>query len=162
MVCHALLIESDRGLVLVDTGFGLEDVRRLRHVWSGFRGADSLRRHLRRKVFRTFFTRPRLAPDETAVRQVEALGYSRADVTDVVLTHMDSDHAGGLPDFPAARVHADEVEHEAAMSSVPSRSGSHHWAPEPHWVRYGAVGDTWHGLQGARELDGLADLALVP
>ena len=26
VVCHCLLIESDRGLVLVDTGYGLRDV----------------------------------------------------------------------------------------------------------------------------------------
>jgi glyoxylase-like metal-dependent hydrolase (beta-lactamase superfamily II) len=162
MVCHALLIESDRGLALVDTGFGLEDVRRLKHVWSGLRRSEPARPQLRRKVFKAFFTRPRLDPDETAVRQVAALGYSPADVTDVVLTHMDSDHAGGLPDFPSARVHVDEVEHEAAMSSGHARYWSYQWAHEPHWVRYGAGGDTWQGLPGARRLDGLPDLALVP
>ena len=29
----------------------------------------------------------------------------REDVTDIVLTHLDFDHAGGLDDFPAATVH---------------------------------------------------------
>jgi glyoxylase-like metal-dependent hydrolase (beta-lactamase superfamily II) len=162
MVCHALLVESDRGLVLVDTGFGLEDVRRLRHVWSGVRRSEPLRPQLRRKVFKAFFTRPRLDPAETAARQVEALGHSPADVTDIVLTHMDSDHAGGLPDFPAARVHVDSVEYEAAMSSGHPRYWSYQWAHEPRWVRYGAGGDSWHGLQGAREIEGLPGLALVP
>jgi glyoxylase-like metal-dependent hydrolase (beta-lactamase superfamily II) len=162
MVCHALLIESDRGLVLVDTGFGTEDVRRLRHFWSGFRRADSLRTHLRRKVLKTFFTRPRLDPEETAVRQVAALGYSPADVTDVVLTHLDSDHAGGLPDFPHARVHVDQVELDAATSSGHQRYWSYHWAHGPHWLRYGAGGDNWLGLEGARQLDDLPDLALIP
>ena len=162
MVCHGLLIESDRGLVLVDSGFGLEDVRRLRHVWSGTRRSEPLRPQLRRKVFKAFFTRPRLDPEETAVRQVAALGHSPGDVTDVVLTHLDSDHAGGLPDFPSARVHVDEVEHEAAMSSGHPRYWTYQWAHGPQWVKYGAGGDTWLGLEGARQLDGLPDLALVP
>src|SRR3954469_23806049 len=162
MVCHALLIESDRGLALVDTGFGLEDVRRLKHVWSGLPPPAPPRPQLRRKVFQAVLTRPALIPHEPAVREVAALGYSPADVTDIVLTHMDSDHAGGLPDFPAARVHVDEVEHEAAMSSGHARYWSYQWVHEPHWVRYGAGGDTWQGLEEARELDGLPGLALVP
>jgi glyoxylase-like metal-dependent hydrolase (beta-lactamase superfamily II) len=162
MVCHALLIESDRGLVLVDTGFGLEDVRRLRHVWSGFRRSEPLRPQLRRKFMKAFLTRPRMDPDETAARQLAALGHSPADVTDIVMTHLDSDHAGGLPDFPSARVHVDEVELDAAMARRHPRYWSYHWAHGPHWVRYAAGGDTWHGLTGARQLGGLPDLALVP
>ncbi len=60
MVCHCLLVESDDGLVLVDTGIGLGDI------------ADPPR--LGRKWVRQ--TTPRLDPAETAVRQVEALGFS--------------------------------------------------------------------------------------
>lgn len=26
LVCHCLLVETDRGLVLIDTGFGLRDI----------------------------------------------------------------------------------------------------------------------------------------
>jgi glyoxylase-like metal-dependent hydrolase (beta-lactamase superfamily II) len=163
MVCHALVVESDRGLVLVDTGFGLEDVRRLRHAWLGLRRAEPLRPQLRRKVFKAFFTRPRFDPEESAVWQLpRRLGYSPGDVTDIVLTHLDSDHAGGLPDFPSARVHVDQVEHEAAMSSGHARYWSYQWAHRPHWVRYDAGGDNWLGLEGVRQLDGLPDIALVP
>ena len=162
MVCHALLIESDRGLVLVDTGFGLEDVRRLKHLWSSFRGSDALRNRLRRKVVTALLLRARLDPDETAARQVSALGYSPSDVTDVVLTHLDSDHAGGLSDFPAARVHVDRVEHKAAMSSGHPRYWSYHWAHGPDWVTYDAGGDRWFELEGARELEGLSGMALIP
>ena len=162
MVCHALLVESDRGLVLVDTGFGLEDVRRLRHAWHGLRRSEQLRPQLRRKVFKASFTRPRLDPEEAAAWQLPALGYSPDDVTDIVLTHLDSDHAGGLPDFPAARVHVDKVEHEAAMSGGHSRYWGYQWAHGPHWVRYGAGGDRWLEFESGRELDGLPGFALVP
>ena len=37
IVCHCLLIESDDGLVLVDTGFGLEDSRDLGRLGASFR-----------------------------------------------------------------------------------------------------------------------------
>jgi len=54
LVGHCLLIETREGLILVDTGFGLEDI------------ADSTR------PGRAFVAvaRPRLDPEETAVRHV--------------------------------------------------------------------------------------------
>lgn len=95
LVCHVLLAETADGLVLVDTGFGLHDI-----ATPGPRIGPS--RHL---------LRPALDESETALRQVEALGYRARDVGDIVLTHFDADHAGGLADFPHARVHltADEA-----------------------------------------------------
>jgi glyoxylase-like metal-dependent hydrolase (beta-lactamase superfamily II) len=150
MVCHCLLIETDRGLALVDTGFGLGDV------------AEPPRRPYLR-----FVTRARLDADETVARQVERLGYSRADVTDLVLTHLDLDHAGGLRDFPAARVHVLEAEHRAAMSPGTRierfRYVARHWSHGPDWVTYDSNGgDRWFGLESARELRGLPDMAFVP
>ncbi|WGR91351.1 MBL fold metallo-hydrolase [Bradyrhizobium sp. ISRA435] len=79
MVCHCLLVESNDGLVLVDTGIGLDDI------------ADPAR--LGRKWVRQ--TTPRLDPAETAVRQIKALGFSPNDVRHLLLTHLDRDHAGG-------------------------------------------------------------------
>jgi glyoxylase-like metal-dependent hydrolase (beta-lactamase superfamily II) len=85
MVCHCLLIEVGDALVLVDTGFGLEDIAQ---------------RH--RRLSRAFVTaaRPALSRVETAAHQVEALGFHRRDVAHIILTHLDPDHAGGLSDFP--------------------------------------------------------------
>ena len=150
MVCHCLLVETARGLTLVDTGFGLGDVAD--PPWSAY---------LR------LVTRPRLDPGETAARQVERLGHARADVTDVVLTHLDLDHAGGLRDFPAARVHV--LEDELRAASSPStliervRYVRRHWSHDPDWVTYDSGGgDRWFGLEAARELRGLPEIALVP
>src|SRR6185295_19585908 len=89
MVCHCLLIETNDGLALVDTGIGLDDIANPPRL-----GPKWVRQ-----------TTPRLDPAETAVRQVEALGYSRDDVRHLLLTHLDRDHAGGIPDFPNAKVH---------------------------------------------------------
>src|SRR5690606_14231483 len=57
---------------------------------------------------------PDLRTEMTAARQVLALGHAPADVTDIVLTHLDFDHAGGLDDFPNATVHLRAIEQEAA------------------------------------------------
>jgi glyoxylase-like metal-dependent hydrolase (beta-lactamase superfamily II) len=150
MVCHCLLVETDRRLALVDTGFGLGDV------------AEPPRRPYAR-----FVTRARLDPDETAARQVERLGYSRADVTDLVLTHLDFDHAGGLRDFPTATVHVLDAEHRAATSPATPierfRYVARQWSHGPDWITYDSRGgDRWFGFESARELRGLPAMALLP
>jgi glyoxylase-like metal-dependent hydrolase (beta-lactamase superfamily II) len=50
------------------------------------------------------------------VRQVEALGYSQSDVRHLLLTYLDRDHAGGIPDFPNAKVHVHRREHDMAVT----------------------------------------------
>jgi len=87
IVSHVLLIETSNGLILVDSGYGLDDI------------ADPARRlgPLRHLL------RPALNPAETAARQVERLGFRRDDVRHIILTHLDLDHAGGLSDFPKPR-----------------------------------------------------------
>jgi glyoxylase-like metal-dependent hydrolase (beta-lactamase superfamily II) len=162
LVCHCLLIETDRALVLVDTGFGLGDVA---EPGGDHPGETAKLRRARRRA--RFLTRPRLDPDETAIRQVARLGFSAEDVGHIVLTHLDSDHTGGLPDFPRAKVHVLEVEHEAAMSPRTPverfRYWAHHWAHGPDWITYGSPGsDGWFGFEAVRELQDLPDIALVP
>jgi glyoxylase-like metal-dependent hydrolase (beta-lactamase superfamily II) len=44
-----------------------------------------------------------LAPGESAVEQVTALGYVATDVRTVVISHFHGDHVAGLRDFPRAR-----------------------------------------------------------
>jgi glyoxylase-like metal-dependent hydrolase (beta-lactamase superfamily II) len=95
MVCHCLLIETNDGLALVDTGLGLDDIAQPHRLG---------RRWVRQ-------TAPRLDPVETAFQQVKALGYSPNDVRHLLLTHLDRDHAGGVPDFPKAKVHVHRREY---------------------------------------------------
>jgi glyoxylase-like metal-dependent hydrolase (beta-lactamase superfamily II) len=150
---HCLLVETDAGLVLVETGFGSGDVERPQESL----GATFVER-----------TAPVLDPAETALRQVQRLGFAATDVRHVVLTHLDVDHTGGLPDFPHAAVHVHEAEHRSAMSA-----GAHpehglryrpaHWAHHPRWVTYPSRrGRTWFGFD-AVELAGLPpEILLVP
>jgi glyoxylase-like metal-dependent hydrolase (beta-lactamase superfamily II) len=152
MVCHCLLVETEQGLLLVDTGIGLADV------------ADADGRLGRRFVR---LTRPRLDPEETAARQLLRLGYAVDDVRHIVLTHLDLDHAGGLVDFPKATVHVREPEHVAA-TAPPTRTErmryrSVQWEHAPRWELHPAVGDQqWFGIHGATELPDLPGILLVP
>jgi glyoxylase-like metal-dependent hydrolase (beta-lactamase superfamily II) len=175
MVCHCLLIETERGLVLVDTGFGLDDIAEQRQsLVRAFLlppprgdGAETGKLERARRRHTHLLIRARLDPDETAERQVARLGYSAADVADIVLTHLDLDHAGGLRDFPAARVHVHEAEHRAAMSAPTWRERFRYWTQQwshgPDWVTYGSAGgQRWFGFEAVRELEDLPQIALVP
>lgn len=152
MVCHCLLIETEQGLVLVDSGIGLADTRRP----PGSLG----------HVFRNL-VRPVLDPDETAVRQVARLGYAVEDVRHIVLTHLDLDHAGGLRDFPDATVHVLQAEFDAATAARTAaerlRYRATQWAHGPRWQTYAATGEPWFGFDAVRQLAGLPpQLLLVP
>ncbi|WP_433288668.1 MBL fold metallo-hydrolase [Pseudonocardia sp. CA-142604] len=152
LVCHCLLIETDNGLVLVDSGLGTGDV------------ADpdaTLTRGWRR------LARPVLDIAETALHQVEALGFHASDVRHVVLTHLDLDHGGGLRDFPDAQVHVLRTELEAARGA---RSGSERtryprgqWAHGPKWAPHDPQGEEWFGFHAVRDIPGLPpEILLVP
>ncbi|WP_434385270.1 MBL fold metallo-hydrolase [Melittangium boletus] len=154
LVCHCLLLETERGLVLVDTGFGLGDVRDPRPRLSSF--------FLQ-------LNRPQLHEEMTAIRQVERLGFKPEDVRHILLTHLDFDHAGGLDDFPDADVHVmlDEVEAAAAQRTWLDRQRfrPRQWRTQPHWVTYPTPtgGERWYGFDAVRELKGLPpEILLVP
>lgn len=151
MVCHCLLIETaDAGLVLVDTGLGTADVEGETPLTGTFR-------HL---------VRPKLDRDETAVERVRDLGFEPEDVRHVILTHLDVDHAGGLPDFPNATVHLHAREKESigeAPGLIVERRVPDHWAHEPDWHPYEPDGQPWFGFDAVRDLDGLPpEILLIP
>jgi glyoxylase-like metal-dependent hydrolase (beta-lactamase superfamily II) len=152
---HCLLIETDSaGLVLVETGFGTTDMER---------GQETLGR--------TFLERTQavLDPGETALSLISRLGYSSEDVRHIVLTHLDLDHTGGLPDFPHATVHLHAAEYRAAMATTSShpehdlRYRPAHWAHRPHWATHTSQkGNSWFGFD-AIEMEGLPpEILLIP
>lgn len=151
MVCHCLLVETNDGLVLVDTGVGTGDI------------ADPNGRLGRGFVA---VTRPKLDRAETALAQVRALGFSADDVRHIVATHLDLDHAGGIPDFPKAKVHVHVREHAAAMNPTlreRPRYKKPHFAHHPLWELHQESGEQWHGFDAVRALPGGGDeVLLVP
>lgn len=154
LVCHCLLIETDAsGLVLVDTALGLKDHHDPAH--------EGVRKGMAAM-------RPDWDPDKTMARQVEKLGFRREDVRHIVLTHLDLDHAGGLPDFPHARVHVYAQEHAAARDKRALRERMRYqdaqWAHGPDWKLYETSrGESWFDFECVRGLDGLPpEILLVP
>lgn len=150
LVIHALVVETPKdGLVLVDTGIGLDDMKTpRRRLGIGF----------------VELARPKLDPENTAARQVERLGFKRSDVRHIVCTHLDPDHAGGLPDFPDAKVHVHRRERDAALApkgfKERERYRTPHFAHGPKWEVYDDGGDTWKGLGALRII--AEDVLLVP
>lgn len=149
MICHCLLIETEQGLVLVDSGMGVPDVTT---------HAKLMKRRLR-------LARPVLDTGETAVSQLERLGYRAEDVQHIVLTHLDLDHAGGLPDFPHAQVHVHDIEYQTMLRDVEQNRYLHHqFQHGPKWMVHGSAdGERWFGFEAVRDLPGLPpEILLVP
>lgn len=153
LACHCLLVETDRALVLVDTGLGTRDV-------------DDPRGRL--STFFLALVSPDFRHEMTAVRQVERLGFDASDVQHILLTHLDFDHAGGLDDFPGAQVHMLRAESEYAMRQKTwldrQRFRPQQWSSQPRWRGYQAgEGDAWAGFACVRSLDDVPpELLLVP
>jgi len=153
LCAHCLLIETDRhGLVLVDSGIGEDDVREpSKRLGGGFAFAMGIAG----------------SNTKTAKRQIEALGFSVSDVRHIVPTHLDLDHAGGLPDFPKAKVHIHAREKDAALSpptlAEKERYRRCHFAHSPDWVTYDSTGEAWKGFPAVRALEGLPpEILAVP
>ncbi len=151
LVCHCLLIETAKSLVLVDTGLGSKDIAEPRRRLGPFFPA---------------LMRPRLSTEETAVAQVRALGFDPRDVRDIIATHLDLDHVGGLADFPEARVHV--FKPELGPATDPSLRDSARYRPvqfdhQPRWVAHEEGGERWYGFDSMRTLPDLdEDILLIP
>lgn len=153
LTCTCLLLETDQGLVLVDTGLGLRDVQDPRGRLGGF--------------FRAL-VRPALREEMTALRQIQRLGFDARDVRHIVLTHLDFDHAGGLDDFPHAAVHLMVVERNYALAQQTwldrQRFRPQQWSTRDQWRVYqSGEGESWYGFECVRGLEGVPpEILLVP
>jgi glyoxylase-like metal-dependent hydrolase (beta-lactamase superfamily II) len=127
--------------------------------------------HPKKRLSRFFLAvnSPDFREEMTAVRQLERLGFRASDVRHILMTHLDFDHAGGIEDFPQARVHLLASEREQALARRTlldrMRYRPQQWDGTRHrWQAYRAgEGETWYGFDAVRPLEGLReDLLLVP
>lgn len=152
LVCHCLLVESTQGLILIDTGLGHRDIHHTKF-------SDGLF---------SILVRPQFLPEETALTQIQQLGFKATEVSHIILTHLDPDHAGGIADFPDAKVHVMEAEWLAATqpSSIKEkiRYNPHQWAHNPRWRMHNTLsGEQWYGFNKVSLIDeGLPEIALIP
>lgn len=148
--CHCLLLEHNDRLMLIDTGTVSTDP-----------AADAWRH----SAFLLAIDRVRLDPAEAAANQIQALGRSVNDVTDIVMTHLDFDHAAGLVDFHTARIHLAKAEANAALH----RSGPINRARYRleqfedsigQWRTYSVFDKDWFGL-AAESVVGWDEVLLI-
>lgn len=111
---------------------------------------------------------PDFREEMTAIRQIQRLGFDPRDVTHIVLSHLDFDHAGGLDDFPHATVHLLRVERDYAFEQRTwmdrQRFRPQQWSTSAKWRVYQASeGETWNGFSRVQQFDGLPpELLVVP
>lgn len=141
------MIQTDSAVVLVDTGIGMHDIddpeSRI--------GCDAIEA-----------AGFKFLPDITAIRQLESRGIAASAVTDIVLTHCDSDHVGGLADFPEALVHVASEEKDNLDSGNP-RYTPQQFSHGPNWRTYRANDCDTLGLPSRQvKTSAELDIRLVP
>jgi glyoxylase-like metal-dependent hydrolase (beta-lactamase superfamily II) len=149
---RCLLVDRGDSLLLVDAGVGALDIARPRRRMGAIWVAAA---------------RPLLDPSETARKQVESLGYDPELVRDIVLTHMDLDHIGGVSDFPNAVVHVSALEYELAhkrrlpgMQQGRYRRGQ--WNDHQHWNIHDRGDRCWFGIDGSTDVTPDGNVVLIP
>ncbi len=133
-----LLVETDHGPVLVDTGPGCDDYVHKPGIVRAFQ----------------LVTHVPLDPKEAAVHQVVRHGYRPEQVRHVVLTHMHFDHCGGLPDFSHACVHVHRREYRAFTGRRRRWTDlayvRRHVAHGPEFALYDDTDERWFDLPAIR------------
>lgn len=132
-----LLVETDQGPVLVDTGLGLHDYFNPSRMVRFFRLDFGIHNQ----------------PEKAAVRQVSRLGFPPEEVRHIVQTHLHFDHAGGIADFPHARVHVHRREYEAMQHPRTIMEWAYDRADfvhKPSWELYDQPDAEWFGFEVIR------------
>lgn len=146
--CHCLLIETNERLILIDTGL------------------SELYLKQNSQFYKKFFHNPSFQPEQSAVKQVKKLGYRPEDVTDIIATHLDQDHVGGIPDFRNACVHIHINEKKYLNSGYDDklkRFSNTYFKYGQAIVTYNEFGENWNGFKSVRMFNHIEEnIFLIP
>jgi N-acyl homoserine lactone hydrolase len=95
---NVYVVDHDGGLVLFDTGQDRAVVTDPDYY------PDPVTAFFYRHIFRNI----RIGPEDTLPVQLERAGYSATQVRKAVISHLHSDHVGGIADIPQAELYAGE------------------------------------------------------
>ncbi len=98
---HCLLVVDNQNLTLIDSGIGLAETKNPKELL----GKELIER-----------TGYRFNENLTAIKQIEKLGYKPNQVKNIICSHLDPDHIGGLIDFSNAKIHVSQEEFESFKS----------------------------------------------
>jgi glyoxylase-like metal-dependent hydrolase (beta-lactamase superfamily II) len=143
------LVETEQGLVLIDTGPGRDDYIHPPAIL---------------RLFRVIMSVP-FDPQEAVIHQLPRLEYKPEDVRHIILTHMHFDHCGGLPDFPWAKVHVHRREYDAFTGRMRQWTDlayvQRHITHVTDWALYDGGGEKWYDFDAIR-LPFKPEMWLVP
>lgn len=147
---YAWAVEHPEGVLLVDTGETARTAEAGYFPWwhPYFRMA----------------VQARVSPEQEVGPQLQASGIQPNDVRWVVMTHLHTDHAGGLHHFPGAEVLVAQPEYAAAVGIAGQLRGylPHRWPAwlKPHLVTFpdGPCG----AFAASHQLTAAGDIRLVP
>ena len=115
---YAWVIEHKEGLIVVDTGETAQ--------------TSEAEYFPRWQPYYKLAVRMNVSPDQEIGPQMKELGFDPADVRQVILTHLHTDHAGGMHHFPNSEFFVSEKEYQNALGLPGMIQGylPHRW---PEW-----------------------------
>ncbi|WP_290707290.1 GNAT family N-acetyltransferase [Flavihumibacter sp. CACIAM 22H1] len=140
---HCILLEQNGKLVLLDAGIGL---------------LDTLNPENRLGIELINQVGFRFNENRTAYRQIQQLGLDPANVTDIIVSHLDPDHIGGLADFPTANIHIAQEELDNFYSGNP-RYLLHQLAHSNQVISYPVAEHKWFDWE-ARKVETAIEAAI--
>jgi len=148
-ISHSVVVvRHPQGLLLIDTGLGQEIEQQF---------AEEMPWTLR---WLTSFENPAPARD-----QLQAAGIHPSEVREILLTHLHWDHAGGIKDFPQARVWHPQEGIEEALAIADEDSAfflSQIDGPDIQWQSFGFPDGPYESFPASKDFYGDGTIVLVP